>query len=40
MALTIKYFKEIWTKELMPNFKKELLNELKREIRKEMQSVQ
>lgn len=39
MALTIKSFKELWTKELMPNFKKDLLNELKREISKEIQYV-
>ena len=33
MALTIKTFKELWTKELMPAFKSEILNDLKREIR-------
>ena len=39
MALTIKSFKELWSKELMPEFKKDILNELKREINKEMQYV-
>ncbi len=39
MALTIKSFKELWTKELMPEFKSEILNDLKREIRNEIQNV-
>ncbi len=39
MALTIKSFKELWSKELMPEFKKDILNKLKREINKEMQYV-
>jgi hypothetical protein len=39
MALTIKSFKELWSKELMPEFKKYILNELKRKISKEMQYV-
>ena len=39
MALTIKSFKELWSKELMPEFKKDILNKLKQEINKEMQYV-
>ena len=39
MALTIKSFKELWTKELMPAFKSEILNDLKREITNEIQNV-
>ena len=39
MALTTKSFKELWSKELMPEFKKDILIELKREISKEMQYV-
>ena len=39
MALTIKSFKELWTKKLLPEFKSEILNDLKREIRSEIQNV-
>ena len=37
MALTVKSFKELWQKEIMPEFKKDIICELKREIGKEIQ---